>query len=200
MRIAVSALLAAGLCAAWPMSLAAQETSAPTTSSAKQEKQAQGGSVAELLTRLAEAQSPEDARSIENRIEVLWSQSGSASADLLLRRASEAADDKDLDTAMELLNRLNALAPDFAEAWYRRAEIAVHKENYNDAVASLQRALQLQPAHFLAQAELGQLLEELGDKAHALDAYRKALKLDPQLDGLDDRIRVLTRDVEGQAI
>jgi len=47
-------------------------------------------------------------------------------------------------------------------------------------------------------AELGQILEEFDDKSHALEAYRQAKTLDPFIDGIEDRIRQLTRGVEGQ--
>ena len=70
----------------------------------------------------------------------------------------------------------------------------------NLAIDSLRRVLALQPKHFIAMAELGQILEEFDDKNRALDAYRKAKELDPFIDGLDDRIRQLSKEVEGQGI
>jgi tetratricopeptide (TPR) repeat protein len=48
--------------------------------------------------------------------------------------------------------------------------------------------------------ELGNMLEDYGNKEGALKLYRKALELDPQLDGAQRHVDALTRDVEGQGI
>lgn len=140
------------------------------------------------------------ARKIEDQLDAIWSKSGSPSADLLLQRAEEAADDGDYDTAYAILTRLTAATPNFAEGWHQRAEIAAERQDYHDAMASLQKALMLNPKHFGALSELGVILEEFGDKAHALEAYRKALALDPYLEDVPERITSLEREVEGQGI
>jgi hypothetical protein len=49
-------------------------------------------------------------------------------------------------------------------------------------------------------AELGSILEEFGDNERALAAYREALAINPFIEGLDERVRELTRSVEGQGI
>ena len=153
-----------------------------------------------LLTALKRAGSPEAARAIEGQLDNLWSSSGSPSADLLLQRAEDAADDGDFNTAAQILAKLTAVAPNFAEAWHQRAEIAAERKDFHDAMASLQRALVLEPRHFGALTELGTILEEFGDKEHALEAYRKALALDPFLQDVPDRIRALSKELEGQSI
>ena len=152
-----------------------------------------------LLTALQHADEI-TARKIEDQLDAMWSKSGSASADLLLQRAEDAADDGDYDTASAILVRLTAAQPNFAEAWHQRAEIAAERQDYHDAMLSLQKALVLNPRHFGALSELGVILEEFGDKAHALQAYRKALALDPFLEDVPERISSLERDVEGQGI
>ena len=153
-----------------------------------------------LLNALAHAGSPAAARAIEDQIDKLWSQSGSPSADLLLQRAEDATDDEDYDTAAQILAKLTEASPNFAEAWHQRAAVAAAKQDFHDAMLSLQRTLVLQPRHFGALAELGGILDEFGDKEHALAAYRKAIALDPYLEDVPDRIRALSRDLEGQGI
>ncbi len=106
----------------------------------------------------------------------------------------------DFDTARQIAQKLTDIAPNFAEAWHRRATLATHKDDYEDALSSLRRTLSLQPKNFEALAELGEILEEYNDKPHALDAYRQAKAIDPFIDGIDDRIRDLTKAVEGQGI
>jgi hypothetical protein len=154
----------------------------------------------QLLTRLAKAPDRRAARAIERELRARWSHSDSPSADLLLKRADQAIEAHDPETARAIAEKLTEIAPDFAEGWHRRATLAAEKDDYPDAIEALRRVLALQPKHFIAMAELGQILEEFDDKGRALDAYRKAKELDPFIDGLDDRIRQLSKEVEGQGI
>jgi tetratricopeptide (TPR) repeat protein len=154
----------------------------------------------QLLARLGKAADRRAARPIENELRARWAHSDSPSADLLLKRADQAIKAHDSETALTIVQKLTDIAPDFAEGWHRRATLAAEKDDYQDAIAALRRVLALQPKHFVAMAELGQILEEFDDKSHALDAYRQAKALDPFIDGLDDRIRQLTKEVEGQGI
>ena len=67
-------------------------------------------------------------------------------------------------------------------------------------MVSLQKTVELNPRHFEALEQLGEKLEEYGDKAGALKMYRRALALDPNYEGLQRHIDGLTRAVEGQGI
>jgi tetratricopeptide (TPR) repeat protein len=154
----------------------------------------------QLLAKLAKAPDQRAARPIERELKARWSHTGSPSADLLLKRTDQAMEAHDFDTAREIVQKLTVIAPNFAEAWHRRATLATQKDDYEDALASLRRTLALQPKNFAALAELGEILEEYNDKPHALDAYRQAKAIDPFLNGLADRIRDLTKSVEGQGI
>ena len=154
----------------------------------------------QLLDKLAKAADRRAARPIERELQARWAHSGSPSADLLLKRADQAMEAHDFDTARDIAQKLTEIAPDFSEAWHRRATLASQKDDYQDALVSLLRALALRPKHFMALAELGEILEEFNDKMHALESYRQAKALDPNIEGLDDRIRALTKSVEGQGI
>jgi tetratricopeptide (TPR) repeat protein len=154
----------------------------------------------QLLTKLSKAADQRAARPIERELKARWAHTGSPSADLLLKRTDQAMEAHDFDTARDIVQKLTDIAPNFAEAWHRRATLAAQKDDYEDALTSLRRTLALQPKNFTALAELGGILEEYNDKPHALDAYRQAKSIDPFLDGLADRIRDLTKAVEGQGI
>ena len=154
----------------------------------------------QLLARLAKAPDQRAARTIERELRARWSHSDSPSADLLLKRIDQAIEAHDADTARTIAEKLTEIAPEFAEGWHRRATLAAEKDDFTDAIDSLRRVLALQPKHFIAMAELGQILEEFDDKQRALEAYRKAKELDPFIDGLEDRIRQLSKEVEGQGI
>ena len=71
---------------------------------------------------------------------------------------------------------------------------------HQPALADLKRALVIDPQHYQALNGLGVLLQELGDKKGALEAFRKALQVNPFLDSARQRIEELSRSVEGQDI
>ena len=154
----------------------------------------------QLLAKLTKAPDQRTARPIERELKARWAHTGSPSADLLLKRTDQAMEAHDFDTAREIVEKLTEISPNFAEAWHRRATLAAQKDDYEDALNSLRRTLALQPKNFAALAELGIILEEYNDKPHALEAYRQAKAIDPFLEGLADRIRDLTKAVEGQGI
>src|SRR5256885_16799874 len=74
----------------------------------------------QLLTKLAKAPDQRGARAIERELKARWAHSESPSASLLLKRADQAMEAHDLDTARGIAQKLTTISPDFAEAWHRR--------------------------------------------------------------------------------
>jgi Tfp pilus assembly protein PilF len=153
-----------------------------------------------LFGQLAKMQTPEDAKPIEDRIAGLFRQSGSATIDLLMNRAETALGAQDSKTAERLVTSVTRLAPGYAEGWHVRAGMEAAANKDTAAMVSLQKVVQLNPRQFEAMAELAGMLEDYGDKAGALKLYRRALALDPQLEGAARHVKALTRAVEGQDI
>jgi tetratricopeptide (TPR) repeat protein len=140
------------------------------------------------------------AKAIEDRIWAIWLVSGSDTCNLLMTRVKAATDDKDYDLAIKLLNAVIELRPDYVEAWNRRATVYYLKQDYGRALADIAEVLAREPRHFGALSGLGLMLQEIGDDKHALEAYRKALAIDPHLENLPDVIKTLTDKVEGRDI
>lgn len=153
-----------------------------------------------LFGQLAQAPSPEEAKAIEEKIGAIFMQSGSASVDLLMSRAAAAQSAGDRDTARKLIDSVTDVAPNYAEGWHSRAGLQRASGDDSGAIVSLERVILLNPKHFGALAELGNMLEDYGNKAAALKLYRKALEYDPQLEGARRHVDALTREVEGQGI
>lgn len=153
-----------------------------------------------LFEELAQANSTEDAKPIEDQILAIFAQSGSPSVDLLLTRALAAEQGGDKDTARRLLDSITQIAPNFAEGWHSRGELLAATGDDEGAMISLERAVAINPREFAALAELGSMLADYGDKKAALSMYRKALALDPKMLDVDRRVRELSRDVEGEPI
>jgi len=152
-----------------------------------------------LFARLAEA----DAigwESLQTEIWALWSQSGSASMDLLLFRASQAMEAHEFELALRFLSDLVRLAPDFAEGWNKRATVYFLLGEYGNSVADIEHTLALEPRHFGALGGLGMILERLGDKQGAMQAYRRGLEIHPNLPGAVEGVQRLTPDVDGREL
>jgi tetratricopeptide (TPR) repeat protein len=117
-----------------------------------------------------------------------------------MNRAVAAMAAKDNVTANKLLEAVTDVAPDYAEGWHARANLQRALRDDGGAMVSLGHVILLNPRQFTALYELGNMMEDYGDKSGALKLYRKALELDPQLEGARRHVDALTRDVEGQGI
>jgi len=140
------------------------------------------------------------AKAIEDRIWAVWFVSGSDTCDLLMSRVKAATDEKDYDLAIKLLDSIIVIKPDYVEAWNRRATVYNLKQDYGNALADIREVLVREPRHFGALAGLGMILQDMGDDKHALEAYRRALAIDPHLQNLSDVVKTLTEKVEGRDI
>lgn len=153
-----------------------------------------------LLGALKAAPDASSAKAIENRILALWLVSGSDTADLLMARVKTATDAKDLDLAIQLLDAVVELRPEYAEGWNRRATLYFMKKDYGRSLADLRQTLAREPRHFGAWAGLGMILQEIGEEKPSLDAFRRALELNPHLPRLSEAVKALTEKVEGRDI
>lgn len=153
-----------------------------------------------LFDSLSKAQSPADAKRFTSTIEQLWMRSGSDTADLLASRAFEALKREDADLAIELLDNVVALQPDFAEAWNKRATLHYMRGDLARSMLDIRETLEREPRHWGAWSGLGRILEETGEKRQALQAYRRALAVNPQIEGLQERADRLAAELRGQDI
>ena len=153
-----------------------------------------------LFGALKAAPDPESAKAIEERIWALWFVSGSDTADLLMTRVKTAVEGKDLDLAIELLDSIVEIKPDYVEAWNRRATVYFMKKDYGRSLADIRQVLAREPRHFGALSGLGLIMQELGDEKRALEVFRRALAVHPHLERIPDVVKVLTEKVEGRDI
>jgi tetratricopeptide (TPR) repeat protein len=156
--------------------------------------------LSDLYAILAAADDEDSAKAIAEAIERVWLHSGSPTVDVLMERAMKAVADKKLDLAMKLLDHVVVLAPDFTEAWNRRAYVYFVKNDVDHALGDLRRALALDPNHFKALDGLAQILREIGQKKPALKAFRQLLEVHPYWSGAKQAVEELERDVDGQGI
>lgn len=153
-----------------------------------------------LFADLAKVQSESEGKAIEGAIEQVWMQSGSPSIDILMQRGLEAFDAKNYERAFFYFNEVVVLEPEFGEGWHKRATVYYVQNNFSRALSDLEHVLRLEPRQFVAMGGLAQMLIELGDKKSALEVFRRALVINPWLDGAAGIEKSLSLDVEGRGI
>jgi tetratricopeptide (TPR) repeat protein len=153
-----------------------------------------------LFGALKAAPDEASAKHVEARIWALWMQTPSDTAALLMVRAKAAMDAQKMDVALKLLDAVVKLRPDYVEAWNRRATVYYLQNDYTHSLEDIEQVLVREPRHFGALAGLGMIMQDLGDDRRALEAFRKALAVNPYLEKVPELVKTLTEKVEGRDI
>lgn len=85
------------------------------------------------------------------------------------------------DVAETRLTILLRRAPEFAEAWHKRATLYYLLGRDNDCLADIRRTLELEPRHFAAMLHFAEILLGSGASDEARFAFFAALSLHPHL-------------------
>ena len=122
----------------------------------------------------------------------LWSiwfrASSEEEVSILLNRAIHLLEEECTNEAIELLNHVIEISPDFAEAYDQRAIARFLVGEYQQAIEDYQRAIILNPLHFGALAGLGHCYASQEVFSAALEAYQKALLVHPRMEGVRQSI------------
>src|SRR5271168_3388070 len=155
---------------------------------------------AELFDRLAHTQDSDEAAGIVSAISRLWLASGSDTSDLLMSRALQAMQAKSFPLALEVLDSIVDLQPDWAEAWNKRATVRYLAGDSQGSMADIAETLKREPRHLGALAGLGAILEEAGQREEALRAYERGLEIAPHYQPLKEAADRLKAELAGQAL
>ncbi len=132
----------------------------------------------------------------ENGIRSVWARAGNdeerQELNVIMRLGAAQQYDEALRRASELLDK----APWFAEVWNQRATARFHLGRFAEAIRDCHQALEINPYHFVAAMCMGQSYLKVENPASALEAFRRALRLNPDLEGVRVQVVRLTRAVE----
>jgi tetratricopeptide (TPR) repeat protein len=146
--------------------------------------------LAQLFQRLAACPSGE-ASETEDRIWSVWMHHPHAQAAAVLDAATRDIAAKRYDIAETRLTRLLRSAPDFAEAWHKRATLYYMLGRDGECLHDIARTLELEPRHFAAMLHFAEILLGEGARNDARYAFSAALSLHPHLaraiDALSDK-------------
>nr|WP_244399877.1 MULTISPECIES: hypothetical protein [unclassified Agrobacterium] len=132
-----------------------------------------------LFASLKKERNAVKARSIANQIAAEWNDSGSATVNLLMQWAGEAADEKRNAAAYDFLDQVILLDPNYVQAPYRRAMVHFADGDTRKAMADINLTLEKEPRYFPALASLANILEASDRDDLALKAWEQYLTVYP---------------------
>ena len=124
----------------------------------------------------------------EEALWAVWSRSGDERIDGLLRRGISEMSSERLSEAAATFTRVIELKPDFAEGWNKRATVYYLAGEYRRSLADCGEVIKRNPQHFGALSGYGQIYLKLDQPDKALEYFRRALAVNPNLDGVETLI------------
>jgi tetratricopeptide (TPR) repeat protein len=152
-----------------------------------------------LFQRLKTVEDPVAAQALQEAIWQAWVFSPEREETQLMLQGIRAMQERRLQDALAIFTELCRQAPNFAEAWNKRATVNWLLDDYDASVADIGRTLALEPRHWGALSGLGMIETERGNYAAAVRAYERALDVNPHLSDMRlelERLRKILRDRE----
>ena len=149
------------------------------------------GQLCVLFQRLSGAGTAAEAATAEDNIWSLWMRHRNVAAERVLDLATTDIAARRFDIAETRLTKLLRSCCDFAEAWNKRATLYYMLGRDEESISDIRHTLELEPRHFGALAEFGEICLARGDKEAALLGFRAALRLHPRLENVTKTCRSL---------
>ena len=164
------------------------------------------GARREAATRLGEIGTMADARALvralkdsdaetretaERALWQIWSRSGDARIDELYAVGIHQMEEGELADAIATFTRIIERKPDFAEAWNKRATLYFLTGELRKSLADCDEVMKRNPYHFGALAGYSQIYIRLEYYDRALDYARRALEVNPNMEGVRRSLMLL---------
>lgn len=134
----------------------------------------------------------------DNGIRQLWRRDGNVAQQRrlseLVRMNTSGLYEECLPAASDFIEEV----PWFAEGWNQRAIALFALERFEEAANDCHQTLELNPYHFAAAVGMAHAYLEMEDPFAALECFRRALSLHPDLDQVRVQIDYLERTLEGK--
>lgn len=121
----------------------------------------------------------------------VWSRSGDASVDRLLASGIEQMGAREGELAVRTFTEVIRRRPDFAEGWNKRATVYYLMGEYQKSLADCDEVMKRNPYHFGALSGYGMIYLQLDQPAKALDYFQRALKVNPNLESVNETVEML---------
>jgi tetratricopeptide (TPR) repeat protein len=145
----------------------------------------------DLFTRLKTATSVAEAVPIEELIWQIWTDHDDPVIALQMQRGIDQMSVGALPAALATYDRLVQQAPEFAEAWNKRATVHYLLGNYAESEADIVQTLRLEPYHFGALSGRG--LVNLAQRKFeaARSAFNAALEVNPNMPATRNNVETI---------
>jgi len=121
----------------------------------------------------------------------VWSRSGDAAVDRLLASGIEQMSAREGELAVQTFTEVIRRRPDFAEGWNKRATVYYLMGEYQKSLADCDEVMKRNPYHFGALSGYGMIYLQLDQPAKALDYFQRALKINPNLESVNETVEML---------
>lgn len=121
----------------------------------------------------------------------IWARSGDREVDRLYQIGIEQMSAGDLEQGIATFTRIIELKPEFAEGWNKRATLYFLAGDLRKSLADCDEVMKRNPYHFGALAGYAQIYIRLEQYERALDYARRAVAINPNLDGMRRDIELL---------
>jgi tetratricopeptide (TPR) repeat protein len=126
----------------------------------------------------------------------IWSRSGDPAIDKLFARGLKQMQSSALGDALATFNEVVRRKPSFAEGWNKRATIYFLLGEHEKSLKDCEEVFKRNPNHFGALAGAGQIHLQLGNLRSALEFFRRAVKVNPDLEGPAQMIPLLEQRLQ----
>ena len=128
----------------------------------------------------------------------IWSRSGDREVDKLFARGLEQMQASAYDDALLTFNQIVRRRPDFAEGWNKRATLYFLMGENQKSLKDCDEVLKRNKLHFGAMSGAGQIHLQLGHPDRALEFFRRAVDVNPNLEGPAQMIPLLEQHLRAK--
>ncbi len=153
-----------------------------------------------LFEKLRTTESLEAALRTEQRIWAIWLEHENPQIEELMAAGTLAMSTGALSEAWATFDRMIALAPDYAEAWNKRATVAYALGDYEASLSDIEETLRREPRHFGALSGKGLVYSAMDQLEQALEAYHRTLEVHPHARGAQINIERLKEAIQARSI
>jgi tetratricopeptide (TPR) repeat protein len=129
----------------------------------------------------------------DSGIRTVWTRMGNDAQQQRLAAVIRLNTAQHYDEAIQQASKLVHQAPWFAEAWNQRAVARFAQAMFAESIRDGRQALEINPYHFLAAAGMGHAYLQMRNPVSALECFRRALRLNPDLEGVRVQVARLTK-------
>jgi Flp pilus assembly protein TadD len=141
------------------------------------------------LRRRLRDDNPTVRRYAEQALWALWGRSGDDAVDTLMALGVEQMQAQQFRAAIATFSEVIRLKPSFAEGWNKRATVLFMAGDFKRSLGDCDEVVKRNPNHFGALAGYGQIYFQLEQYGKAIEYWKRALRVNPNMEGVEAGIR-----------